>query len=324
VTHAIIVSVDGLGGIYLEQGLTEGRLPNFAALKEWGASTTEARADVTYTVTLPNHTSIISGRPVSPVEGLAADINHGYYDNVIPGPEQTLHNSGNPNLEYLPSVFDTAHDHGLRTCFYAGKTKFILFTRSYDSQNGALDQFGTDDGRNKIDRCVIVEASTAHLIATAAADMAAGSCDLVFLHIPDLDALGHQSGWGSEVWRSGLDRVDAWIGQLISVAESDRSSPWGMVITADHGGHDTAHSDPTIYEDYRIPFFALSPTVPPGSDLYAITSGRRAHPGTQRPDYLEPVQPVRNLDAADAALGMLGLEPIAGSFAVGLLRPTDD
>ena len=77
----------------------------------------------------------------------------------MPGPEVTLHNSGNPNLSYVASIFDVAHDHGLRTCFYAGKAKFILYARSYDAQHGAPDTVGLDDGRGKIDRCMILESS---------------------------------------------------------------------------------------------------------------------------------------------------------------------
>lgn len=320
VRHVMIVSVDGLGGSYLEQALKQGTLPNFAALESWGASTTEARSDFTHTITLPNHASILSGRPVSPVSGLGADVNHGYTQNVMPEPGQTLHNSGNPNLHYVRSVFDVAHDHGLRTCFYAGKSKFILFARSYDSVHGDSDQFGSDDGRRKIDRCVIAENRTAALVATAVADVARGRCDLVFIHIPDLDALGHQSGWGSESWLQGLRRVDEWVGELSSVAAPGQTGRWGIVLTADHGGRDQSHEDATLYEDYRIPFFSVAPSIPAASDLYSVVAGRRLHPGSTRPDYLEPVQPIRNLDAADAALSLLGLEPIPGSFAQGLLR----
>ena len=161
--HALLISIDGLGGSYVAQRLAQGGLPHLAALRSWGASTTEARTDFTYTKTLPDHTSMFTGRPVSPIDGLPADVNHGYYADDMPGPEATLHNSGNPNLSYVASIFDVAHDHGLRTCFYAGKAKFILYARSYDAQHGAPDTVGLDDGRGKIDRWMILESQSSDL-----------------------------------------------------------------------------------------------------------------------------------------------------------------
>jgi len=204
VQRALLISIDGLGGGLLDQRLSEGKLPNFAALRQWGASTTEARSDFTYTTTLPDHTSMLTGRPVSPIEGLAADVNHGYYADGMPAPEETLHNAGNPNLSYIASIFDVAHDHGLRTCLYAGKAKFILFSRSYDARHGAPDRLGADNGRDKIDRSVILENQSSNLVALASADLEAGECDFAFVHVSDMDATGHQSGWGSDDWWNTL------------------------------------------------------------------------------------------------------------------------
>jgi hypothetical protein len=322
VKHAIIISVDGLNASFLTQQLSLGQLPNYDALRQWGASTTRARTDVTYTMTLPDHTSILTGRPVSPVDGLPADVNHGYYNDGMPQPGETLHNAGNPALKYVYSAFDVAHDNGFKTCMYAGKAKFILYSHSYNVAHGADDAVGVDNGRNKIDRCVLLEGNTDKLVALAAADMAAGRCDLVFFHIADLDLAGHATSWGSATWLQVLAQSDDWVGTLSQFASPQFTGDrWGLVLTADHGGTSDGHSDATDYANYRIPFFLVSPNVKSKVDLYSFVGDRRRDPGIAQPEYTAPGQPVRNGDAANVALGVLGLPPVPGSLMKGLLGP---
>jgi hypothetical protein len=317
--HTILISADGLGAGYLDWMLRENRLPNIGALRQWGASTTHARTDFEYTDTLPNHTSMLTGRPVLPIEGFPPDVNHGYIYDVMPSPDQTLHNSGNPNLSYVASMFDVAHDSGLRTCMYAGKAKFILHAQSYSATAGAPDTIGADHGRNKIDRCAIIEGNTPALVAMATADMAGGLCDLVFFHIADLDLLGQELGWGTADWLQMLDTVDAWLGSLAQAAEPHTTEPWGLVFTADHGGEGDTHYDPTLLDDYRVPFFVVGPGIPANADLYQVSGGRRTDPGLGRPDYAAADQPVRNGDAGNVALSLLGSPPIPGSLMRELL-----
>ena len=85
--------------------------------------TFNARTDYTHTVTIPNHTCMLTGRPVLQPVGQPNTTHHGYTSNTSPTPDATLHNSGNPNLDYVASVFDVAHDHGLSTALFASKSK---------------------------------------------------------------------------------------------------------------------------------------------------------------------------------------------------------
>ena len=124
--HVIQISVDGLSGLLL-QALVEndsvGDFASFARFVTEGATTYNARADYTYTITLPNHTTMLTGRPVSRPSGQPNTVHHGWTSNDDPAPGETLHNGGNPNLTYVASVFDVAHDHGLSTALYASKSE---------------------------------------------------------------------------------------------------------------------------------------------------------------------------------------------------------
>ncbi|HEX7506775.1 MAG TPA: alkaline phosphatase family protein [Polyangia bacterium] len=319
--RAILVSVDGLGAYYLQRQFDQGKLPNFAALGRAGTSTLNARTDYEYTITLPNHTSMLTGRPVSADDALPDTAYHGWTTNSDVDFSVTLHNAGNPNLSYVASVFDVVHDHGMSTCLYSGKTKFTLFSNSYNAENGAPDTTGDNDGRNKVDRVAIMDHRTDLVINTAVGDLAGGACDFAFIHIADTDWVGHAEGWGSEAWLSTLDTIDDWIGRIAKFADPrETSEPYALVVTADHGGIDYGHSDATLPIDYTIPFYILGPGLPPGTNLYALTGPRRADPRDTRPRYSAPLQPVRNADAANLITTLLGLPPVPGSFMHELLK----
>ena len=133
VKYVIAISVDGLRPLDI-QGLGVEKLPNLHRFREEGAWTDNARASIGLTLTLVNHTSMITGRGLEDVEGLGEG--HGQLLNVFVG--GTLHQ--NIGGRHMASVFDIVHDNGLRTALYTNKGKFDLFKNSYlDVDTGMHD-----------------------------------------------------------------------------------------------------------------------------------------------------------------------------------------
>lgn len=305
--YVIHISIDGLRPDAIA-ALPATALPNFTRLRTQGAGTDNARCDFDYSITLPNHTTQLTGR------GIVGPAGHNWNNNTDPALGQTLAtNKG----AYIAGVFDVAHDHGLRTAAYVSKSKFALFATSWDGVNGAPDTVVPDNGRNKID-LFRLDTNTAALVAQLAADQRSQPANYVFLHITDLDSVGHAIGWdptpGSD-YSNALLRIDNELGVLFRLVDETPFLAGRTVIllTADHGGAQKNHSDATLAADYTIPFYVWGPGATGGADLYALNPTTRANPGTARPGYDTAPQPVRNGEAGNVSLKLLGLGPIPGS-----------
>ena len=110
--------------------------------------------------------------------------------------------------------------------------------------------------------------------------------------------------------------MDTLLGELLSVIQNGQlANRTALIVTSDHGGVDYSHLDPSVEFSYRIPFYVLAPGVAPG-DLYALLEQRVA-PGSENPEYDAADQPIRNGDAGNLALDLLGLEPIPDSVMHG-------
>jgi hypothetical protein len=322
VTHVVHISVDGLGGGLLRDLLatdTAGDYANFQRLVDEGATTFEARTDYSHTTTLPNHTSMLTGRPVSQPTGQANTTHHGYNGNSTPGASETLHNSGNPNVSYIASVFDVVHDHGLTTALYTSKEKFILYEQSYNAANGAVDAVPPDNGTDKIDTFLYLSIGSpdtaVNMQAALVADLAASPARYNFVHYTDPDGAGHDDGWGSASYRAAVARVDDYLGGLFDVIENSvvLKDHTVIILSADHGGAGTGHSSPSLVTSYTIPFLVWGARVDRGTDLYVLNAATRTNPGTTRPNYNVQPGPIRNGDGANLALMLLDLPSVPGS-----------
>ena len=316
--YVIVISVDGLGGTYLNKlfnGTATGgpyAIPNFTRLKNEGASTLAAHIDNNNWETLPNHTSIVTARPQVGTNG------HNWTGNNDPGVGQTIHSVKG---SYVAGVFDVAHDNGLRTGMYANKTKFMLFDTnaayanggSYNAVNGAPDTTGPDNGRDKIDNTYINTTLGGILVNTFIAQQLTNSMQYAFLHINEPDYYGHNGGWGSALWNRQVTNVDTMLGKLFKLIEQDVPAMVGntaIILTADHGNQ---YNPPTGADRYAVPVFVWGPGVAAGADLYALNAGSRGVASSYPMTTYSGLQPIRNAEVNNLALQWLGLGPIPGS-----------
>jgi len=321
--YVVQVSLDGLGAVYLEPYVNAApeQFPNFVRLMNEGAYTFNARCDYDISETVPNHICMFTARPVFQPLGFPDTTHHGYNNN-FPGASDTIHNAGNVAVPYKSSMFDVAHDHGLSTAFYAGKTRLEICDRSYDEFNGALDLIGADNGRDKIDVDYVADISGTSIsneVNELVANLTSGApAHYSFIHIAEPDLTGHSASWGSVAWSNVVPVVDAQLGRILDTIQTEPllAGRTALIVTADHGGggvNARGHTESYHPWNYTIPFFLWGPQVPPQTDLYSLMLNR-GDPGTNWVDYTVAPQPIRNSDGSNLALALLGLPPIPDSF----------
>lgn len=300
VDHVVAISVDGLNPTAIRRLGPEGA-PALHRMLRGGAGTLNARTDRALTRTLPNHTDMLTGRPVRGASG------HGVTFNEDNGGILAA-TAG----EYVAGVFDVVHDHGGRTAFYASKAKFDLLDRSWDAAHGAADRVGADDGRDKLDRYVVDDEATN--VGRLLARLRTRPDEFSFLHMAQPDTAGHASGFMSSAYLAAVRAADRQVGRVLDAvrADPDLRAHTTVVLTSDHGGRGPSHSDPTKAYNYRVPFLAWGVGVVRGADLYDLNDGRRARPGARRTSYTG-VQPIRNGEVANVVTDLLDLPQVPGS-----------
>lgn len=316
VSYVIVISVDGLGGTYMSNLFSRVDnwfpIPNFTRLRDEGASTLAAHIDNNNYETLPNHTSIVTARPQLGANG------HAWTSNSDPGAGVTIHSVRG---SYVAGVFDVAHDNGLRTGMFANKTKFMLFDTnttytgggSYNAVYGAPDITGEDNGRDKVDTVYINTTLGGVLVDNYIGQQKTNPMQYAFLHINEPDSYGHSSGWGSLTWYTNVVKVDTMLGKIFKLIEVDvpaMKNHTAIVLTADHGTQSTYTN---LADRYSVPFFVWGPGVARGADLYVLNADRRKRATTYPMTTYNGMQPIRNAEANNVALQLLGLGPIPGS-----------
>ncbi len=300
VRHVVLVSVDGLTPEAIRR-LGPAGAPTFTRLADEGASTLNARTLAEETVTLPNHTSMVTGRPVTAAGGHRVTFNE---DNG-----STVHVRAGT---YVASAFDVVHDSGGRTALYSGKDKLDLLDRSWNAANGAADRTGVDNGRDKID--VYRRGAPGVLTDALIAALRTAPPDFAMLHLRGPDSVGHAQGYMSRAYVDEVAATDRLIGRLVNAIAGRPSlaSSTVVVVTSDHGGLGFSHADMTRRVNYTVPFFVWGRGVRPGANLYALNPDR-ADPGTSRPTYAASRQPIRNAEAGNLVTELLALRAVPGS-----------
>jgi predicted AlkP superfamily pyrophosphatase or phosphodiesterase len=202
-------------------------MPNLQALMQISAYSLSAQS-VYPSVTLVSHASMLVG--------------------VCPSKHGVDWNDYIPERGYAvgTDLFDLAHAAGLQTVMYVGKEKLRQIT-----EPPSTDIFVFINDRDLI--------ITERLIADFPEDFG-----LLFVHFPTPDWMGHVFGWMSFEQLSVVRRADEAIGHLLAELDArGLRDETLIIITADHGGHDTTHGS-SLPEDMTIPWIASGPGIQPG------------------------------------------------------------
>ncbi len=301
VDQVLAISVDGLNPRAIEQLGTNGT-PALHRMMSQGVWTLNARTSFEQTTTLPNHTGMLTGRRIDREQS-----GHGVTFNVDNA--GTVHQAAG---HYVASVFDVVHDNGGSTALYSAKTKFAFYQRSWNT-SGAADRTGRDDGRAKIDK-VVLDTDNARLVAGLRAELIRSPRTFTFLHISLPDQAGHADGFMGPEYLAAVRETDRLVGTLLSTiaARPALRQHLMVVLTADHGGYGSSHSDPASAQNYAVPFLAWGPGVAAGTNIYTINHGSFISAGGRRPGYTG-TQPVRNGDVANLTTDLLDLPAVPGA-----------
>jgi hypothetical protein len=289
IARVVVISVDGLTPRAITL-LGKTNAPTFHRLVAEGATTFNARSEVELTLTLPNHTSMVTSRRVDRARG-----GHGVTWNDERLKPRTVQTAAG---RQVGSVFSSLKSAGLSSALFAAKPKFTLFNRSWPE---SIDH-------------TLIRADNTELVKAAQRDLATTWRALTFLHISLPDVAGHEHGWMSPEYRKAVRQSDYLVGRVLGTisATAESLDHTLVIVTADHGGIGPSHSERRKLANYRVPFLACGPGVPAGVDLYDLNP-TYADPGRLRVGYGKALQPIRNGDVGNLVLDVLGLPAIPHS-----------
>lgn len=285
IEHVIVIGIDGLR----PDRLLLADAPALRGLMKGGAYTMWARTTA-LAVTLPSFTSMMTA--VNPRK-------HGLdWDRELP--------FSTPVYAKTPTIFEMATRAGYVTAMAAGKSKF-----------GLLDKPGTIAHAfyPKVERAILIAAegqpATSEpgkafakvekvaddvVIAESVKIIESFRPNFIFVHLPQVDTVGHDKGWGSAAQLEQIGRTDALVAQVLAALERmGLRESTVIMISADHGGAGLTHG-PDDERSRRIPWIIAGPGVRKDFDLTQIAA-------------LE----VRTEDTCATACWLLGL-PLLANF----------
>jgi len=228
IARVLIVTFDGLR----PDAIQAAEMDNLLALMQGGAYTLTAQT-IMPSVTLPAHTSMVTG--------------------TCPARHIVRWNEYVPENGYAlgTDIFDLAHAAGLRTVIVTGKEKLRHVT-----EPASTDFFGFIDDTDRVKDITTLE------------NMAIGQIregfGLMLMHFPDGDLAGHEYGWMSKQQLKAYNHDDKSLGLLLDVMrDSGFYDDTLIIVTSDHGGHDTTHGY-NLPDDMTIPWIISGPRVVPG------------------------------------------------------------
>ena len=229
IRRVVIVSVDGLR----PDLLLRAQPPHMRALMETGSYTFWART-VEEGYTVPSHVSMLTG--------------------VVPARHGVTWN-GHIEESYpnVPTLFELAKRAGYTTAVVAGKTKLVVLTKP-----GTLDWSYLADEEREDDSDVARQA--VKIIGDH-------QPNVLFIHLGQLDIVGHAAGWGSAEYMRALKQADDALGRIQQAIKARRlTDSTVMMLTADHGGTGLQHPPEDVRSQF-IPWIAAGPSIRHNFDL---------------------------------------------------------
>lgn len=237
IEHIVIISIDGLRP---DRALLA-NMPTLRGLVHGGAYTFWAKTTAV-SITLPSHTSMLTG--VNPRK-------HGIeWNDDLP--------LSRPVYPKVPTVMELAAKAGYETAMISGKSKFNTLNKPGTITYAFVS--AEEKGSNVVVVAEAVKIIEAHRPA------------LTFVHLPDVDNVGHEKGWGSRDQLAAIEKTDTQLAQIL--AALDRANMRGstfVVLTADHGGAGITHG-PDDPRSRHIPWIVTGPGVRENFDLTQIAA----------------------------------------------------
>jgi len=230
VDHVLIFSIDG-GRPDL---LLRANCPAIRSLMVVGCYSFWARTTA-MAITLPSHVSMLTG--------------------VIPQRHGIMWNDDiplkTPVYPKFPTLFDVAHAAGYSTALVSGKGKFKEFIRP-GSVDYPLVTDELDDERVTTDAVAVLRDHRPQVL---------------FVHFPGADVVGHAIGWGTPEQMAEIEKIDGDIGQVLAAEDqTGLREHTVIVLTADHGGAGRTHG-PDDARSRHIPWIIAGPGIRKNYDL---------------------------------------------------------
>lgn len=239
--HVFVISVDGLGAELLARELQKGHLPNLARLRSEG-SYAEGVTGTYPSLTAPGHATIVTGK-------LPAQ--HGIYANCrcpVSGEKTRVWSSEDIRV---PTMWDAARQAHLTSAAISwplagGAPINWNLTGLLSSANGdevelrRLAKWATPGMIEEVvyglGQVVLGGGDDAIRTRVAIYVIKKYRPNLLLLHLDDLDHAGHRYGPASPETADTLERIDAYIGDLLAtIRESGLENTTDVFVVSDHG-----------------------------------------------------------------------------------------
>lgn len=223
--HVVVIGIDGLSAA----AVTPSRTPVIARLLQQGAGTTQARA-VLPTMSSANWASHLMGAPPRRHGIRGNDWRRDRWDHVALCDREI--GAG------WPTVFDLAHDAGLRTAAFYDWIGIGRFIPRADRRQYTHTEW----------------------LATwwAIRHLRLSRPNLTFVHLDHVDAAGHAYGFDSAQYFAQVARADAMVARFLTAIERARMRDTLLLVISDHGGIGKIHGGDSDAETL-VPWIAYGP-----------------------------------------------------------------